>query len=124
MFFSWTNQLMSVEPTVPSFGAEYRFSLDDAIDSCPEYLVDFEVLTKLASEFGLELVLHANFYDYFVSEASSMKGRTLLSSLHVPSIDTFTIDELQVFGSYCLFAFTKRRVYCEDDQLVVFDDVT
>eukprot|EP00324_Dicrateria_rotunda_P003399 CAMPEP_0206171662 /NCGR_PEP_ID=MMETSP1474-20131121/43169_1 /ASSEMBLY_ACC=CAM_ASM_001110 /TAXON_ID=97495 /ORGANISM="Imantonia sp., Strain RCC918" /LENGTH=373 /DNA_ID=CAMNT_0053579301 /DNA_START=23 /DNA_END=1141 /DNA_ORIENTATION=- len=38
------------------FGIKYTFSLTDAIDACPEYLINIEKFKQIGKEFGLELV--------------------------------------------------------------------
>lgn len=48
----------------PLFGGKYNFQLDGVVN-CPEFLVYFPLLTKLARKYGLELVMKENFDDYF-----------------------------------------------------------
>ncbi|XP_034825921.1 mRNA cap guanine-N7 methyltransferase [Maniola hyperantus] len=48
----------------PLFGAKYDFHLEGVVD-CPEFLVNFELLVKLAAEYGLELVYKAGFEDFY-----------------------------------------------------------
>ncbi|CAK1550095.1 unnamed protein product [Leptosia nina] len=51
----------------PLFGAKYDFHLEGVVD-CPEFLVNFDLFRKLASEYGLELVYKtalADFYNEF-----------------------------------------------------------
>lgn len=48
----------------PLFGAKYDFNLEGVVD-CPEFLVNFELLVKLASEFGLELVYKSTIEDFY-----------------------------------------------------------
>lgn len=48
----------------PLFGAKYNFMLDGVVN-CPEFLVHFPLLVKLARKFGLELVMKERFEDYF-----------------------------------------------------------
>ena len=48
----------------PLFGAKYNFELDGVVN-CPEFLVHFPLLVKLARKFGLELVMKERFEDYF-----------------------------------------------------------
>lgn len=50
----------------PLFGAKYDFHLEGVVD-CPEFLVNFELFKKLASEYGLELVYKAGF-DHFYKD--------------------------------------------------------
>lgn len=48
----------------PLFGAKYNFELDGVVN-CPEFLVYFPLLEKLALKFGLRLVLKERFDEYF-----------------------------------------------------------
>lgn len=56
----------------PLFGAKYNFELDGVVN-CPEFLVHFPLLVKLARKFGLELVLKERFEDYFDQNVESSK---------------------------------------------------
>lgn len=50
------------------FGIRYEFTLIDAVDTCPEYIVPFSVFRNLCQEYGMEFVLEAplpQFYDNF-----------------------------------------------------------
>ncbi|KAI9596221.1 guanine-N(7)-methyltransferase domain-containing protein, partial [Syncephalis fuscata] len=51
--------------TFPTYGHRYVFHLEDAIESCPEYLVHFPTLVKLAQEQGLQLVQRTPFHQYY-----------------------------------------------------------
>lgn len=55
---------LSDTETPPLFGAKYNFELDGVVN-CPEFLVYFPLLEKLALKFGLRLVLKERFEDYF-----------------------------------------------------------
>lgn len=53
-------------PDSTIFGIKYWFMLNDAVD-CPEFLVHFPSLEKLAKEFGLELIYRANFHEFYLN---------------------------------------------------------
>lgn len=57
----------------PLFGAKYNFELDGVVN-CPEFLVYFPLLVKLARKFGLQLVMKHRFEDYFQLHKDSCKG--------------------------------------------------
>lgn len=57
------NFLCDPEAT-PLFGAKYNFELDGVVN-CPEFLVNFPLLEKLARKFGLRLVMKQRFAEYF-----------------------------------------------------------
>lgn len=70
--------LFDVEKGYPLFGGKYDFHLEGVVD-CPEFLVNFKLFTKLASNFGLELVYKARFADFF--KEHSEKYRQLLQRI-------------------------------------------
>ncbi|CAH1388700.1 unnamed protein product [Nezara viridula] len=62
----------------PIFGAKYNFHLEGVVD-CPEYLVHFPTLEKLASMYGLKCVKKKRFQNYF--EEMRKKGHSLLGRM-------------------------------------------
>lgn len=48
----------------PLFGAKYNFQLEGVVD-CPEFLVHFPMLIKLARKFGLDFVMKERFEDFY-----------------------------------------------------------
>ncbi|KAK6459783.1 mRNA cap guanine-N7 methyltransferase [Scheffersomyces xylosifermentans] len=52
----------------PPFGNKYNYSLKDAIDDVPEYVVPFETLRALCEDYGMELKYKKNFVDIFNQE--------------------------------------------------------
>lgn len=50
----------------PLFGAKYMFHLEGVVD-CPEFLVYFPVVEKLAEKYGMKLVWKKNFHQLFKS---------------------------------------------------------
>lgn len=63
----------------PLFGAKYNFQLDGVVD-CPEFLVHFPTLIKLALKYGLRLVEKKRFDEFY--EESHQSGRGLLEKMH------------------------------------------
>lgn len=57
----------------PLFGGKYNFQLDGVVN-CPEFLVHFPLLQKLARKFGLELVMKEPFGKYFKHKLESRKN--------------------------------------------------
>nr|XP_019563910.2 mRNA cap guanine-N7 methyltransferase [Aedes albopictus] len=70
--------------TPPLFGAKYNFQLDGVVD-CPEFLVHFPTLEKLALKFGLKLVEKKRFDEFY--EESVSTGRGLLEKMQ--ALETF-----------------------------------
>lgn len=73
----------------PLFGAKYNFHLDGVVD-CPEFLVHFPTLIKLAKKYGLKLVKNEKFYDFY--ERMKYDGRQLLSNMK--SLETYPPYEM------------------------------
>ncbi|XP_067002666.1 mRNA cap guanine-N7 methyltransferase [Anabrus simplex] len=62
----------------PLFGAKYNFHLEGVVD-CPEFLVHFPTLIKLAEKFGLQLVACERFQEFF--DRQKEEGRSLLGKM-------------------------------------------
>ncbi|EFJ33137.1 hypothetical protein SELMODRAFT_84950 [Selaginella moellendorffii] len=77
------------------FGNEYNFALEGVVNDCPEYLVFFDAWEKLAREYGLKLVMHANFKEFAWKHRLGRKMGELTGA------------EKEVFPLYCVFAFEK-----------------
>lgn len=63
---------------LPIFGAKYNFHLEGVVD-CPEFLVYFPALVKLAKKYSLELVENVRFEDYFQLKIG--RGRGLIEKM-------------------------------------------
>ncbi|XP_063216085.1 mRNA cap guanine-N7 methyltransferase isoform X2 [Bacillus rossius redtenbacheri] len=63
---------------IPLFGAKYDFHLEGVVD-CPEFLVHFPTLIKLAEKFGLRLVFKKKFSEYYKQQQE--EGRSLLGKM-------------------------------------------
>lgn len=86
------------------FGVKYTFSLKDAIDGCPEYLVNIKLLEKLCNEFDLELQEVATFNQF--RKKNFKKNESTWNSLH---LNKLTAPEREVIGLYQIFAFRKTE---------------
>ncbi|XP_055681660.1 mRNA cap guanine-N7 methyltransferase [Lutzomyia longipalpis] len=62
----------------PLFGAKYNFHLEGVVD-CPEFLVHFPTLVKLARKFGLELTMRERFGDFY--QRMIPRGRGLIEKM-------------------------------------------
>ncbi|KAJ1915601.1 mRNA cap guanine-N7 methyltransferase [Mycoemilia scoparia] len=119
----WSNSVYKVrfeqKSKYPVFGHKYWFTLKDALDDCPEYLVHFPTFIKLAREYGMELLYRTPSHQYYMETISTpqlnnLKGqnyRNLLFRMNV--IDEMgrgpSPDEWEVTGLYLAFAFKKVR---------------
>ena len=104
------NSIYSIEfeqkTEYPEFGHKYYFELLDAIDVCPEYLINIKVLERIAKEYGLELVYKLDFHELFTQECKT--HYELLKRMGVlNSQGTISADEWEVAGLYMAFAFKK-----------------
>eukprot|EP00096_Caligus_rogercresseyi_P011277 TRINITY_DN4390_c0_g1_i1.p1 TRINITY_DN4390_c0_g1~~TRINITY_DN4390_c0_g1_i1.p1 ORF type:complete len:213 (-),score=62.01 TRINITY_DN4390_c0_g1_i1:105-743(-) len=72
------------ETVIPLFGAKYNFHLEGVVD-CPEFLVHFPTLTKLAEKYGLILVGKRRFSSYF----KEMKDKGLYLLERMKALETF-----------------------------------
>ncbi|KAF5287720.1 hypothetical protein FQA39_LY15740 [Lamprigera yunnana] len=68
----------------PLFGAKYHFRLDGVVD-CPEFLIHFEILRKLAKKYGLKLVNKEKFYNFY--QRTYMEGGQLMGNMK--GLETF-----------------------------------
>lgn len=93
------------------FGHQYYFFLEDAVGNVPEYIVPFNVLHKLCSEYGLQLEYKRPFLDMFDSETSNdTRLFRLCDKMKVFKQDgSYGIDgdEREAAGFYLAFAFRK-----------------
>ncbi|KAJ3105836.1 mRNA cap guanine-N7 methyltransferase [Phlyctochytrium planicorne] len=90
------------------FGHKYVFELADAIDSCPEYLLHFPTLVRIAAEYGLRPVFRKGFHEMFVDEIKDPKNLSLLYRMSVVNeIGTISPHEWEAIGIYMAFAFEK-----------------
>jgi len=124
----------SVTKPQPLFGAKYNFHLREVVD-CPEFLVHFPTLVKLAEKYGLINIGKQRFQNYFASKKDRPDGRDLLSKMNAletyPSrsqageegqyehaklciegeelVGTLSKDEWEALTIYTVFAFKKMR---------------
>lgn len=68
----------------PLFGGKYHFNLDGVVD-CPEFLVHFPTLIKLAKKYGLKLVRTEKFYDFY--QRMHVDGQQLMGNMK--GLETF-----------------------------------
>lgn len=86
------------------FGHEYTFDLEDAIDSCPEYVINKRVLVELASGFGLQLVYYEGFHEMYLKEKEGF--RDLIQRMRVLDQDgSIDQDQWEAIGLYDAFSF-------------------
>lgn len=76
------------DPKSPNlFGAKYDFHLEEVVD-CPEFLVHFPTLVRLAEKFGLELIQKDTFEEFY--KKMQPQGMGLLEKMKV--FETYSVD--------------------------------
>ncbi|KAI8373091.1 guanine-N(7)-methyltransferase domain-containing protein [Radiomyces spectabilis] len=91
------------------FGCKYMFHLTDAVD-CPEYLVHWPTLEKLAAEYGLVLSFRQNFHELYATASREDEFARLLERIGVVGGDApdMSSEEWEAAGIYLAFAFRKK----------------
>ena len=115
---SWSNTICRLEfdPDIdkdcfPEFGARYTFTLADAVDSVPEYLVHPRVFARVAGEYGLDLVLYKEFPEWKETFGNDPRYDTLMKIMRV---DHLSVDEWQAANLYSVFCFQKKKEKNDD----------
>ena len=95
-------------PASQPYGLLYHFQLEDAVD-CPEWLVPFQCLQKLAAEYGLKLRTHCNFHEFVLKHSRDADGAGLMRRIVGPRWwEEITEDEWDAAYLYCVFVFEKE----------------
>jgi hypothetical protein len=117
----------------------YKFWLEGVVD-CPEFLVNLDVLKwfvvllfflmdsigvisfsfivdspflmlRVASQFGLELIAHWNFHDFYTEHIQDEANRRLFRQMRVVDNDgIFPAAQWEVASFYLAFVFRKKSV--------------
>ncbi|KAI5778062.1 mRNA capping enzyme-domain-containing protein [Geopyxis carbonaria] len=116
----WGNAIYRVKFTAPppksgvfrpSWGWQYNFFLEEAVEEVPEYVVPWEAFRGLAEDFGLELEYKKMFHDVWRDEKDVPEMRQLSERMGVRNRDTgelaLTSEEWEATGIYLAFAFRK-----------------
>ena len=93
------------------FGEKYFFSLQDAIDDCPEYLVHPQTFITLAAEYNLDLVQHEPFHQFYAKHVDRAQFHSLLTRMRA---DNISMEEWEAIGIYSVFAFRKKAAQKEE----------
>lgn len=79
--------LFDLDEPPPLFGAKYDFHLEEVVD-CPEFLVHFPTLVKLAEQYDLTLVKRQSFVEFYQENIG--RGKGLMEKMR--GLETFTLD--------------------------------
>ncbi|RKP36127.1 guanine-N(7)-methyltransferase domain-containing protein [Dimargaris cristalligena] len=85
------------------FGHRYRFTLEDAVDDCPEYLVNFHIFQRMAEAHGLQLVFKQTFHEYYQSLMGDQENVNKLYAMGVVSDNgtSMSHEEWEAAGKSC-----------------------
>ncbi|KAK4530776.1 hypothetical protein CCYA_CCYA05G1633 [Cyanidiococcus yangmingshanensis] len=106
------------------FGIRYRFTLDENVEDCPEYLVHVPSFERIAKEYGLELLLQMNFHGFVdafaLQEDAPAQYRELFQRMKVldPETGTISPEEWDAAYLYMVFAFRKRGPLQRDSERI------
>ncbi|KAG8197543.1 hypothetical protein JTE90_007279 [Oedothorax gibbosus] len=93
----------------PLFGAKYDFHLEGVVD-CPEFLVYFPALLKLAEEVDLELVFCKRFEEYFEEKRQIQEGQFLLTKMNALETYPPLHDDQKLMGCDEEYYKAKQKV--------------
>jgi len=106
------NVTFEQKDTFPRFGCKYYFTLEDAVDNCPEYLVHFPTLQQIASDYGLEFVFSSTFHQYYLDQSKDPEYAKLFEWMRcLDHRGSISDDEWEAAGIYMVFAFRKKGEY-------------
>lgn len=75
------------------FGIRYEFTLKDAVDSCPEYIVPFSLLRSLCEENGMEYVLEAPLPQFYENFAQVPEYQQLLHRMNIMNEEELAMNQ-------------------------------
>ena len=85
---TFPDSILDSDRKIEMFGNKYNFHLDDVVD-CPEFLVYFPTVVRLAKQFNLELVYCKNFAEYYL-EKFDPQNKSLM--LRMKSLQPYPLD--------------------------------
>ena len=82
------------------FGIRYTFTLKDAIDACPEYIVPAGQLRAMAAQYGLEFILEAPLPEFFTTFSQVPEYEQLMHRMNIVEGEALAMspEELEVAG--------------------------
>jgi mRNA (guanine-N7-)-methyltransferase len=92
------------------FGAQIHFSLEDAVEECPEFLIPMSKLTQLAQENGLVLERCMSFPEVYQRYCKDHDYGPLLRKMNVVGVrgEFLSDEERDVAELYLVFCFRKE----------------
>lgn len=82
------------------FGIRYEFTLQDAVDTCPEYIVPFSVFRSLCAEHKMQFILEAPLPQFYDNFAQVPEYQQLLHRMNIMTEDDLAMcqDERDIAG--------------------------
>lgn len=117
----WGNSLFNIRFEHPHpdgtfetpYGNRYFFTLKEAVEDVPEYVVPSDIFKELCAEYGLRCDMFMPFVEFFhdAVQNKDIRAAAIKKSLLNPDTDAISIapDELAACSVYAAFAFTKIR---------------
>jgi len=94
------------------FGAQYNFHLEGVVD-CPEFLVYFPILERMAKKYGLMLISKERFGNYFDKKAKVKENIDLMKKMS--ALESYPSDQL--VGERDQYRFAESKI-TEDGQVI------
>ncbi|KAK3085647.1 hypothetical protein FSP39_006590 [Pinctada imbricata] len=100
------------------FGAKYNFHLEGVVD-CPEFLVYFPLLEKMAEEYGMKLISRTPFAQYFKENVDKGENRSLLGKMQAlepypADRDAKLVSDLD--SDYAATSEVVKNMHANDDR--------
>jgi len=95
----------------PVFGHKYWFSLQDAVDNVPEYVVRWDNFVQMAAEYDLFPVYKEEFHHVFEEHREHPEFGPLMLRMKVVDVNgesAMDEDQWEAANMYIAFAFEKR----------------
>jgi mRNA (guanine-N7-)-methyltransferase len=91
---------------IPLFGAKFDFELEGVVN-CPEYLVYFPLLVRLAEKYKLKLIAKQRFGDLFADYSLVPQYRSLIA--HMKSMETYNSGDMSSLKGDAQFDYNHMK---------------
>ena len=92
------------------YGRQYYFTLQDAVDDCPEYIVPWKEFSQLYQEAGFELIMKKSFDKMYTDGAKDPQSKELFQRMMKKGMDDHVMEEelWEVATFYMVFVLRKK----------------
>jgi mRNA (guanine-N7-)-methyltransferase len=103
------------------FGVKFDFQLSDVVE-CPEFLVNFDCLVKMARRHNLTLVLKSSFDEFFHTHSKNNEYRDLITTMqalepYFPKNKNRNAEESEQFRRAGDYEFIESKINEEDSYI-------